>query len=58
MASFSVFGAKMVVNEKNIFLGLKRQNVAMIDQLIILKVFQLISEGKMCRNMGSKVSAL
>ena len=57
MATFSVFQPKMVVNEKNNFFGLKTENVATIDLLIILKVFQLISVGKICRNMGSKVSA-
>ena len=48
----------MEVNEKNNFFGSKTENVAQIDLLIILKVFQLISVGKICRNMGSKVSAL
>ena len=57
MATFSVFEPKMVANEKNNFFGLKTENVATIDLLIILKVFQLISVGKICRNMGSKVSA-
>ena len=57
MATFSVFEPKMVVNEKNNFFGPKMENVATIDLLIILKVFQLISVGKIFRNMGSKVSA-
>ena len=57
MATFSVFEPKMVVNEKNIFFGSKTENDTTIDLLIILKVFQLISVGKICRNMGSKVLA-
>ena len=57
MATFSVFEPKMVVNEKNNFFGSKMENIATIDILIILKVFQLISVGKICQNMGSKVWA-
>ena len=48
---------EMVVNEKNYFFGSKTENIATIDILIILKNFQLISVSKICRNMGSKVSA-
>ena len=57
MATFSIFEPKMVINEKNNFFGSKTEHVARIDLSIILKVFQLISVGKICRNMGSKVSA-
>ena len=57
MATFAVFEPKKLFFSFTTILGSKMENVATIDLFIILKVFQLISVGKICRNMGSKVSA-